>query len=66
MKRSFGGQMMLTICLVFLALILLSTATQFLYYRATIGLMQEELTGTAAAVSEMVGFLGDGNTQSRQ
>lgn len=66
MRRTFGGQMMRTVCLIFLALILLSSATQFLYYRSMVNLMRQDLTDTAMAASEMTGFLGDGNVQSRR
>ena len=66
MKRTLGGQMMRTVCLIFLALILLSSATQFLYYRSMVNLMNKDLTDTALAASEMTGFLGDGNIQSKR
>ena len=47
MKRTFTGQMMLTVCLIFLTLIVFSTATQMLHYRTTVGIIKEELVNTA-------------------
>ena len=44
--------MMRTVCLIFLALILLSSATQFLYYRSMVNLMNKDLTDTALAASD--------------
>ncbi len=52
MKRTFTGQMMLTICLIFLTLIIFSTATQMLYYRTTVGLMQENLISTVEGMKK--------------
>ncbi|MBR6378203.1 MAG: HAMP domain-containing histidine kinase [Oscillospiraceae bacterium] len=66
MKRSFGGQMTLTVCLIFLILILFSTAGQLSYRRLTVDLMAEDVTASAAAASSMVEFLGNDGSRGRQ
>ena len=66
MKRSFGGQMALTVCLIFLTLILLSTATQLLYKRLTVDLMEEDLTASADAAAGMAELFSDDDPRSAQ
>ena len=55
--------MMLIVFLIFLTLIILSAATQLLYYRSTLDLLQEDLTCSAGAAAGFVRFYG---TDSRQ
>ena len=66
MKRSFGGQMILTICLIFLTLIMFSTATQLLYKRVTMDIMSEDLSAAASAASEMTELLSADDDRTRQ
>lgn len=66
MKRSLGGQMSLTVCLIFLTLILLSTATQVLYRRLTLDMMQEDVTASATAASGVMELLGTDPTRNRE
>ena len=65
MKRTFSGQMIFTICLLFLLLILLSAITQVLYRRSLVNQVQEELTATVEAESGIVGSLPLDNNQTR-
>ena len=66
MKRSFTGQVMLILFLIFLTLTILSAATQLLYYRSTLKLMQEDLGASANAVAGFVRFYGTENRQGSQ
>ena len=66
MKRSFTGQMMLIIFLIFLTLTILSAATQLLYYRSTLKLMQEDLSASATASAGFVRIYEADNRQNRQ
>lgn len=66
MKRSFGGQMTLTVGLIFLTLLILSTAGQLLYKRVTVDMLAEDVMDSASAASSMTAFLGTNSLQSRQ
>lgn len=66
MKRSFGRQMTLTLCLIFLTLFLLSTATQLLYKRLTVDLMAEDVSASADAAADMTELLETDSTRGRQ
>lgn len=66
MKRSFGGQITLTVCLIFLTLILLSTATQLLYKRLTVDLMEEDVSAAADAAAGMTELFSDNELRSAQ
>ncbi len=60
--------MMLTVCLIFLTLIVLSTATQMLYYRTTVGIVRDDLSSSAEAMGDMSRFCAmqpDSNTVLR-
>ena len=57
---------MMTICLIFLILIVVSASTQLLYYRSTVNLMQSELTGSAQTVADLVQFIGTDAQQAKQ
>ena len=66
MKRSFGGQMALTVCLIFLILMTLSTAAQLLYKRAMEDMLAEDVTASASAASSMAAYWGTDTLQGRQ
>lgn len=66
MKRSFGGQMALTVCLIFLMLILMSTATQYLYRRLTVDMLADDVKASASAAGSMMELLGSDNGRGRQ
>lgn len=66
MKQTFSGRMIGMLCLIFLALILLSGMTQLLYYRYTAGLIREELSDTVEAEASVFGVLNSGMSQSRR
>lgn len=66
MKRTFSGQILLTVCLIFLTLMILSTAAQVLYKRLIVDLMAEDLTSSATAASSMAELIGVDTSQTRQ
>ena len=66
MKRSFGGQMTLTVCLLFLMLTILSTAVQVLYRRLTVDMMAESVTASADAAADMTELLGTDDARGLQ
>ncbi len=66
MKRSFGGQMTMTLCLIFVTLILLSTAGQLLYKRLTVDLIAEDVSASASAAASMTELLESEEGRSRQ
>ena len=66
MKRTFSAQMTVIILLIFLTLIVLSSATQLIYYRSNVHQTQTELTDTVTAESGMVRILTPDTVQSRQ
>lgn len=57
MKRSFGGQITLTVCLISLALLVLSLCTRLLYRRLTVDLLAERVTDSVDAASGMTELL---------
>jgi signal transduction histidine kinase len=65
-KRSFGGQMMLTVFLIFLTLTILSAATQLLYKRLFLDFMADHVTASASAAGSMAEFLGTDSGRERQ
>ena len=66
MKRSFSSQIVLTLCLIFLTILILSAATQFIYYRASLDLTRSELANVVEAESGVLSFLPASNVQNRQ
>lgn len=66
MKRTFSAQMTVIILLIFLTLIVLSGATQWIYYRSSVRQTQTELTDTVTAESGIVRILAPENMQTRQ
>ena len=58
--------MTLTVCLIFLTLIILSTATQLLYKRLTMDLVAEDVSAAASAAAEMAELLGNDEVRTRQ
>ena len=66
MKRSFGGQITLTLCLIFLTLILLSTATQVMYKQLLENIVEENLTASADAAAGMAELLDAETAGNRQ
>ncbi|MBQ1372330.1 MAG: HAMP domain-containing histidine kinase [Oscillospiraceae bacterium] len=66
MKRSFGGQIALTLCLIFLTLILLSAATQVMYKQLLMDLVEESLTASADAAAGMAELLNADTEGNRQ
>ena len=66
MKQTFSGRMIGMLCLIFLALFLLSGMTQILYYRQTVGQIREELSDTAEAEAGVIGVLNEDASQSRR
>jgi len=50
--------MALTVCLIFLTLIIISTAAQFLYRRLTLDLIAEDVSASASAASDLTELLG--------
>lgn len=66
MKRSFSRQIVLTLCLIFLTMIILSGATQFIYYRASLDLARSDLSDVVEAESGILSFLPASNAQNNQ
>ena len=66
MKRSFGGQMMMTTCLIFLTLLVISLSTQLLYRRLITDMLSEEVIESAEAASDMAELLGAELGRSRE
>ena len=66
MRRSFGGQMTLTVCLLLLTLTVLSTAAQFLYRRLTEDVLAQTVSSSAEAAADMAELLGTEDTRSIQ
>ncbi|MBQ1411009.1 MAG: HAMP domain-containing histidine kinase [Oscillospiraceae bacterium] len=66
MKRSFGGQMTLTVCLIFLTLLLLSMATQLLYRRLFTDMLEEDLRASVNAASGMTELMSMETSRARE
>lgn len=66
MKRSFSSQIVLTLCLIFLTMIILSGATQFIYYRASLDLARSELSSVVEAESGVLSFLPASSARNNQ
>ena len=66
MKRSFSSQIVLTLCLIFLTMIILSGATQFIYYRASLDLARSELSSVVEAESGVLSFLPASTARNNQ
>lgn len=66
MKRSFGGQMTLTVCLILLTLTILSTVTQLMYRHLTVDLLADDVTASASAAADMTELLGTDAVRGRQ
>lgn len=66
MKRSFGGQMTLTVCLILLTLTILSTITQLMYRHLTVDLLADDVTASASAAADMTELLGTDAVRGRQ
>ncbi len=66
MKRSFGGQMTLTVCLLFLTLTILSAAAQLLYRRLTVDMLATAVTSSAEAAADMTELLGTEDARGLQ
>lgn len=58
MKRSFGGQMTMTVCLIFLALLILSALTQLLYKRLTVDMLADDVSASSKAASGIAQIFG--------
>ena len=58
--------MALTVCLIFLTLILMSTATQYLYRRLTVDMLADDVKASASAAGSMMELLGSDNGRGRQ
>ena len=58
--------MTLTVCLIFLTLILLSTAAQLLYRRLAVDMMAEDVSDSAAAAAGMTEILGIDSAKGRR
>ena len=58
--------MALTVCLIFLTLILLSTATQFLYRGLMMDMLADDVSASATAAGSAMELLGADNNRSRQ
>jgi signal transduction histidine kinase len=65
-KRSFGRQITLTVCLIFLTLLILSMATQLLYRRLIVDLMAEDVCDSVNAASDMAELLGTESGRGRE
>ena len=66
MKRSFGGHITGTVALIFLALLILSMATQLLYRRLTVDMMADDVSDSASAASAMAAMLGTDSARTRE
>ncbi len=66
MKRSFGRQMTLTVCLILLTLIILSTACQLMYRRLALDLQADDVCASARAAADVAEILGDEESRGRQ
>ena len=58
--------MTLTVCLLFLMLIILSTAAQFLYRRLTVDMLAEDVCASASSAADMTVFFGSDDSRERQ
>ena len=66
MKRTFTGQLMLIISLIFLTLMVLSVATQALYYQSTRSIMEDDLKYAARAAADMTELYSSGAYSSER
>ena len=66
MTRSFGRQITLTVCLIFLTLLILSMATQLLYRRLIVDLMAEDVCDSVKAAADMAELLGTESGRGRE
>ena len=66
MKRTFTGQLMLIISLIFLTLMVLSVATQALYYQSIRSIMEDDLKYAACAAADMTELYSSGAYSSER
>ena len=66
MKRSFGVQMILSVCLLLLTLILFSTAAQLLYGRLIEDMLSEDVCASASSAADMTVLFGADSSRDRQ
>ena len=66
MKRTFTGQLMLITSLIFLTLMVLSVATQALYYQSIRSIMEDDLKYAARAAADMTELYSSGAYSSER
>ncbi len=66
MKKSFGGQVTLTLCLLFLTLIILSASAQVLYRKFTIDMIAEDVCASASSAADLSVLLSGDNSRDNQ